>query len=97
MRLRFARRAVEDITAISAYLRGRNPQGAKEVRADILRCLKLLLLFPQIGRELKASKVRRLVTRKYGYMIYYTVAESTEEIMILTIQHPARDRTHQGH
>jgi plasmid stabilization system protein ParE len=36
MKLRFVRRAAEDLSAISAYLRPRNPAGAKRVRANIL-------------------------------------------------------------
>jgi plasmid stabilization system protein ParE len=36
MKLRFVRRAAEDLSAISAYLRPRNPAGAKRVRANFL-------------------------------------------------------------
>jgi toxin ParE1/3/4 len=32
------------------------------------------------------------MTRKYGYLAYYTVDEESEEIVVLTIQHSARDR-----
>jgi toxin ParE1/3/4 len=39
--------------------------------------------------------VRKLVTRKYPYLVYYTVDPSAEEIIILTIQHPAREREHE--
>jgi toxin ParE1/3/4 len=38
--------------------------------------------------------VRKLVTRRYPYLVYYTVDEASEEIVIITIQHPARDREH---
>jgi plasmid stabilization system protein ParE len=36
--------------------------------------------------------VRKLVTRRYGYLAYYALDEQAEEVVILTIQHPARDR-----
>ena len=39
--------------------------------------------------------VRKLVARKYPYLVYYTVDEAREEIVILTIQHPAREREHE--
>jgi toxin ParE1/3/4 len=35
------------------------------------------------------------VTRRYRYLVYYTADEQSEEIVILTIQHPAHDREHE--
>jgi toxin ParE1/3/4 len=40
--------------------------------------------------------VRKLVTRRYPYFVYYTVDEAAEEIVILTIQHPARERSYES-
>jgi toxin ParE1/3/4 len=96
MKLRFVRRAAKDLSAISAYLRRRNPAGAKRVRADILESVQTLVLFPGIGREQKLHGIRRLVTRKYGYLVYYIVDEMAEEIIVLTVQHPARERVNEG-
>ena len=39
--------------------------------------------------------MRKLVTRKYPYLVYYTVDEAAEEVIILTIQHPAREREYE--
>jgi hypothetical protein len=36
-----------------------------------------------------------LLTRKYVYLVYYTVDESADEIVILNIKHPARRREHE--
>jgi hypothetical protein len=33
-----------------------------------------------------------LVTRRYQYLIYYTIDGANEEIVVLTIQHSARER-----
>ena len=41
------------------------------------------------------ADVRKLVTRKYSYIVYYTIDEAGEEIIILTIQHPSRKREHE--
>jgi hypothetical protein len=44
--------------------------------------------------------VRKFVTRKYAYLVYYTVDEAAEEIVILNVKHPARTREYeiaQGH
>jgi len=50
-------------------------------------------LFPKIGRRQKVKGVRKIVTRKYPYLIYYTVNETAAEIIVLTIQHPSRERS----
>ena len=92
MKLRFTPRAVADLLSTADYLRERNPQAAVSVRAAILESLQLLLRFPKLGRSQAVEGVRKLVTRKYGYLAYYRVDEETEEIVVLTIQHSARDR-----
>jgi toxin ParE1/3/4 len=62
------------------------------VRAAIYEGLRNLILFPYVGRPQTFAGVRKLVTRKYAYLVYYTVAEATEEIVILSVKHPARER-----
>ena len=94
MKLRFTRRAVQDLADIADYIRKQNPQAALRVRAAILESLQNLVLFPQVGRQQKVEGVRKLVTRRYPYLVYYTTDESAEEIIIITIQHPAREREH---
>jgi toxin ParE1/3/4 len=94
MKLRFTRRATQDLADIADYIRKQNPQAALRVRAAILESLQNLVLFPQIGRQQKVEGVRKLVTRHYPYLVYYTADESAEEIIIITIQHPAREREH---
>lgn len=94
MKLRFTRRAAQDLTDIADYIRERNPQAALRVRAAILESIQNLVLFPQVGRQQKVEGVRKLVTRRYPYLVYYTADESAEEIIIITIQHPAREREH---
>jgi toxin ParE1/3/4 len=94
MKLRFTRRAAQDLADIADYIRERNPQAALRVRAAILESLQNLVLFPQVGRQQNVEGVRKLVTRHYPYLVYYTADESIEEIIIITIQHPAREREH---
>jgi toxin ParE1/3/4 len=94
MKLRFTRRAAQDLADIADYIRKQNPQAALRVRAAILESLQNLVLFPQIGRQQKVEGIRKLVTRRYPYLVYYTADESAEEIIIITIQHPAREREH---
>jgi hypothetical protein len=45
--------------------------------------LQNLILFPDVGRPQKAEGVRKIVTRKYAYLIYYVVDDLADEIVIL--------------
>ncbi len=94
MNLRFTEKAVRDLTDIADYIRERNPQSALRVRSAIIESLQNLVVFPRIGRQQTSRGVRKLVTRRYPYLVYYLLDEASDEIVILTIQHPARDRPH---
>ena len=39
--------------------------------------------------------VRKHVTRRYGYLVYYTIDDAAGEVQVLAIQHPARERSFQ--
>ena len=92
MKLRFTLRATQDLAAIADYIVARNPDAALRVRAAILESVQNLVLYPHIGRPQQVEGVRKLVTRKYAYLVYYTVDNEAEEIIVITIQHPARER-----
>ena len=81
-----------DLEAIAGYLFPVSPQGAAHVRAAILDSLQNLVQFPSIGRRQTAENVRKLAIRKYKYVIYYSVNEEADEIIIITIQHGSRQR-----
>jgi toxin ParE1/3/4 len=51
MKLRFTRRAAQDLAAIADYIHERNPAIAQNVRAAILHSLQSLVLFPEAGRR----------------------------------------------
>jgi toxin ParE1/3/4 len=95
MKLRFTPQAAQDLAAIADYIRAHDSVAAQRVRAAILHSLQNLILFPQVGRAQTVEGVRKVVIRKYPYLVYYTVDEADEEIIILTIQHPARERKHE--
>jgi len=95
MKLRFTPRATANIIEIADYIRDRNPAAAERVRAALYTSLQNLLLFPHMGRRQKTEGVRKLVTRQYGYIVYYTIDEAAEEIVILNVKHPARRREHE--
>jgi addiction module RelE/StbE family toxin len=95
MKLRFTPRATQDLTEIADYIRERNPAAALRVRGAILRSLENLVLFPEVGRRQTIEGVRKLVTSKYPYLVYYSYDQAAEEIVILSIRHSAREREHE--
>lgn len=92
MKLHFTPRATSDLIVIADYIRARNPVASLAVRDAILSSLQTLALYPEIGRRQDVEGVRKIVTRRYGYLVYYVVDHANEEIAILSIQHPARRR-----
>jgi toxin ParE1/3/4 len=92
VKLQFTLRATRDLTEIAEYLHTGNPSAALTVRDAILRSFQNLTLFPAIGRPQNAEGVYKLVTPKYRCLVYYIIDEEAEEIVILTIRHPARRR-----
>jgi toxin ParE1/3/4 len=94
MKLRFTARSTANLAEIAEYIHGRDRGAAVRVRADIYRALQTILMFPLIGRQQKTEGVRKLVTRRYRYLVYYTLDEPNEEIVILSVRHPAQRREH---
>ena len=95
MKLRFTPQGISDLNAIAEHFRARNPAAGVAVRDAILSSLQTLVLFPEIGRRQTVEGVRKLITRRYGYLVYYSVDLGNEELAILAIQHPARRRKYQ--
>jgi plasmid stabilization system protein ParE len=95
VKLRFTRRATENIASIAGYIRDHNPAAAVRVRAAIYASLQNLILFPRVGRLQKTKGVRKFVTRPYAYIVYYVIDESADEIIILNVKHPAQRREHE--
>jgi len=90
MKLRFTARAQQDLNDIADYIRAENPPAALRVRDSILDSLKLLAAFPGLGMNQNVEGIRKHITRKYRYIVYYEVDRAAGEIAVLTIQHPAR-------
>lgn len=92
MKLRFTPRATRDLTDIADYIRAESPLGAQRVRAAILESLQVLADFPRIGRRQSTEGVRKFTTRRYGYILYYLIDPAADELVVLTVQHPAREQ-----
>ena len=95
MKLRFTPRAIANLMEIGDYIHAQNPAAARRVRAAIIDSLQILILFPHLGRKQRVEGVRKLVTRKYAYLVYYVVDDAADEIVILNVKHPASRREHE--
>ena len=92
MKVLFARRAQQDLDAIVAYVRSHNPAAGRRVGESILNAVRNLATSPRAGRAQSISGLRKLVTRRYRYFIYYLVDDDADEVIIVAILHPARSR-----
>lgn len=95
MKLRFSPRSTSDLAEIADYIGERNPEAALKVRDAILGSLGRLAEFPKSGRQQSVEGVRKIVTRQYPYLVYYTIDERAAEVVVLSIQHPAMDREYE--
>jgi toxin ParE1/3/4 len=62
------------------------------VRGTIYATFQLLISFPNLGRRQAVEGVRKVVTRRYSYLIYYRVDETVDELVVLGVRHPAQGR-----
>jgi toxin ParE1/3/4 len=93
MRLRFTPQATADLRNIADFMHERNPAAALRVRVAILESVGRLVEFPKSGRMQTVAGVRKVVTRRYPYLVYYTIDGEAAEVVVLAIQHPARERS----
>ena len=47
---------------------------------------------PQRSANCPLKNIRKLVTRKYSYLVYDRIDAANDEAIMITIQHPARSR-----
>lgn len=95
MKVEFSKLALDDLASIAGYVRLHNPKGARSVRNAILKSIDAIKLFPDIGRLQTVEDVRKIATRKYGYLIYYKIYKANRTIIIVTIRHPARQQPYE--
>lgn len=92
MKVRFTPGAVGDLAEIGDTLRRINPTVAANVRSDIEAAVRTMGEHPFSGRRQDGDDVRKMVTRRYGYLIYYTVDGRDGIVTVLAVRHPARER-----
>jgi plasmid stabilization system protein ParE len=92
MKVVYAPKALRDLQAIADYLMERSPKAAAKVGNDIRAAIDLAALFPQSGRHISTEDSRKLISKRYKYVVYYLIDVQLDEIQITSVFHPAQDR-----
>jgi addiction module RelE/StbE family toxin len=90
MRLRWDRRAVEDLEAIYAYIAADNPKAAARVVERIQKSVSRLSMMPLSGRPGVTKTTRLLSAPRVPYVVVHRVRGETVDI--LAVLHTARRR-----
>ena len=88
MKLRYQKRALQQIDKALGYIAVRSPQGAANVEARLRAMITLLQLQSFVGRKTSIPGVRRVLLTPYPYLIDYYVG--ADEIVIQRFRHTAR-------
>ena len=88
MKLRYQRRALQQIDKALGYIAARSPEGATKVEARLTAIAALIQQQSLVGRKTSVPGVRRIVLTPYPYLIDYYVGD--DEVVIQRFRHTAR-------
>ncbi|MFF8800427.1 MULTISPECIES: type II toxin-antitoxin system RelE/ParE family toxin [unclassified Methylobacterium] len=89
MRLEVSQRATRRLREIADYIHRENPPAASHVQRAIRDAFSLLATYPDAGRLVRPN-LRRFVVPRLPYLIYYTVSQAADAVIIVTIRHGAQ-------
>jgi len=92
VKARYTPRAVSDLIEIADYIHKYSSASALKVKDEIQRTIGMLERFPYSGSRTSVEPVRKVVVRRYPYIVYHIVDAERREIVIVTIQHGARNQ-----
>jgi toxin ParE1/3/4 len=90
MKLQLTEQAADQITAINDYLAERSPVGARNVQLAMQVTLNQLMNFPRLGRQQRLKGIREIGVGRYPYVVYYSIDEQANEIVIISVRHTSR-------
>ena len=88
MRLRYTKRAAQQIDKGLGYVAERSPQGATHVRERRLAVATLLQFKPHAGHATSRAGVRRFSLMPYPYFIEYRIVG--DDLIVMRFRHGAR-------
>jgi len=90
MRVKWLRKALNNLDEIAGYIAQENPAAAKQVVARLHEATQRLSQQPQMGRPGRVSGTRELPLPDLPFIVPYRVRQSTVEI--LRVFHTSRQR-----
>jgi plasmid stabilization system protein ParE len=88
VKVRYTAEAIACIALIGRHHRPSNLEAASNIRSDVQATTRRISLDPLIYARLGRTDVRRAVTRRYRYLIYFRLIEESF-IAILSVRHGA--------
>jgi toxin ParE1/3/4 len=92
MKLRYSETALHELDEIFAYIYERNRSAAVAVVNRIERLASLIEEQPFIGHVTDEEGVRMMPVVRYPFLIFYTVDDKADEVVIVHVRHGARLR-----
>jgi toxin ParE1/3/4 len=90
MRVRYSRRATQDLAAIHDYLIRRSPRGAINVLTSIYASVEFIRRHAEAAQTTNISGIRAMVVRRYRFKIFYRVVKADNAIEIVHVRHTSR-------
>jgi toxin ParE1/3/4 len=90
MKVRYAENALRELDEIFAYIHERNRSAAAAVVDRIERLCALIGELPFLGHLTDEAGVRMMPVVRYPFLIFYTVNDNADEVVILHVRHGAR-------
>ena len=88
MKVRYNAEAIACIARIGRHHHPSNPEAAGNIRSDIQATIRRMSLDPLIYARVDKSEVRRAVTGRYRYSIYFRLV-GEGFIAVLSVRHGA--------
>jgi addiction module RelE/StbE family toxin len=91
VKIRYRSTALAQLDAIFDYITARNPAAAHGVLARIKRAIDMLADFPRSAKASEIPNVREMPIVRYPYVVFYTIDEAAQEVIILRVRHTSQD------
>ena len=90
MKVRYSRRATNDLSSIRDYLRARSPAGAVNVLTAIYAAVEFIRRNSHAAERTTISGVNAKTVTKYRFKVFYRVLESEDVVEIVHVRHTSR-------
>ena len=90
MRIRYARRAVNDLESIREYLSKRDPSAGVSVLAAIYAAVEFIRRYPEVAEVTRIHDIRAKVVQRYRFRVFYRIVAAEDVIEIVHVRHTSR-------